>query len=176
MKSSVRVIEPTDCERMIYYLPTPKSPHGVDVDPSGEYIVPGGKRATVIPVHSFSKMTAAIEAQDFAETVDGIPVLRYESVVAGEVQNPGLGPLHTEFDGQGNAYTTAFIDQARERSNDRQHISEFREKGAETLVWLATADQAQLTEGRVSGQQLGLQGSRSADNEPVERVPNRSQR
>jgi len=108
-RSSVRVIEPADCENLVYFLPTPKSPHGVDVDPTGEYIAAGGKLATVIPVHSFSKMIAAIEAGDFEEVVDGIPVIRYESVIAGEVENAGLGPLHTEFDGRGFAYTTAFI-------------------------------------------------------------------
>jgi len=103
------VVTPATCPDMVYYLPTPKSPHGVDVDPSGELIAAGGKLATVIPVHSFSKMLAAIEAKDFEGTVSGIPVLRYEAVIAGEVQNPGLGPLHTEFDGKGFAYTTAFI-------------------------------------------------------------------
>jgi nitrous-oxide reductase len=107
--SEVTVLEPTDCTDMVYFLPTPKSPHGVDVDPSGQYIVGGGKLATVIPVHSFENMIAAIEAEDYEEVIDGIPVLTYESVIAGEVQNPGLGPLHTEFDGNGYAYTTAFI-------------------------------------------------------------------
>jgi nitrous-oxide reductase len=107
--NSVLVIEPSDCSDLVYFLPTPKSPHGVDVDPSGEYIVAGGKLATVIPVHSFSKMLAAIEAEDYEDVVEGIPVIRYESVIAGEVANAGLGPLHTEFDGRGYAYTTAFI-------------------------------------------------------------------
>ncbi|NJD18380.1 MAG: Sec-dependent nitrous-oxide reductase, partial [Gemmatimonadetes bacterium] len=108
-KTKVRVIQPSDCENLVYFLPTPKSPHGVDVDPTGEYIVAGGKLATVIPVHSFTKMMAAIQAKDFEQTIDGIPVLKYESVLAGEVQDAGLGPLHTEFDGKGYAYTTAFI-------------------------------------------------------------------
>ncbi len=108
-RTSVWVIEPTDCADMIYFLPTPKSPHGVDVDPTGEYIAAGGKLATVIPVHSFRKMLAAIEAEDYETVIDGIPVLTYESVIAGEVENAGLGPLHTEFDGRGFAYTTAFI-------------------------------------------------------------------
>jgi nitrous-oxide reductase len=109
MNTEVYVIEPSDCSDMVYFLPTPKSPHGVDVDPTGQYIVAGGKLATVIPVHSFDKMIAAIAAEDFEEVVDGIPVLTYESVIAGEVANAGLGPLHTEFDGRGFAYTTAFI-------------------------------------------------------------------
>lgn len=109
MMSDVLVIEPADCSDMVFFLPTPKSPHGVDVDPSGEYIAAGGKLATVVSVHSFSQMIAAIEAEDYEEIVDDIPVLRYESVIAGEVLNAGLGPLHTEFDGNGFAYTTAFI-------------------------------------------------------------------
>jgi nitrous-oxide reductase len=107
--SGVKVLEVADCPGLVYYLPTPKSPHGVDVDPSGEYIAAGGKLATVIPVHSFSRMLKAIENKDFVGEVSGIPVLRYESVVAGEVKEPGLGPLHTEFDGRGYAYTSMFI-------------------------------------------------------------------
>jgi len=109
MKESVRVIEPSQCSGLVYFLPTPKSPHGVDVDPSGEFIVAGGKLASVIPVHSYQKMLAAIEAEQYEDVVDGIPVLEYDAIIAGEVQDPGLGPLHTEFDGRGYAYTTAFI-------------------------------------------------------------------
>jgi nitrous-oxide reductase len=108
-KSGTTVITPTLCPDMVYYLPTPKSPHGVDVDPSGELIVAGGKLATVIPVHSFSKMIKAIEAKQFEGEVSGIPVLKYEAILAGEVKEPGLGPLHTEFDGQGYAYTSHFV-------------------------------------------------------------------
>jgi nitrous-oxide reductase len=108
-KNAVRIIEPSDCSDLVYLLPTPKSPHGVDVDPTGEYIVAGSKLATVIPVHSFARMKAAIDARNFETTVNGIPVLKYDAILAGEVEDPGLGPLHTEFDGNGNAYTTAFL-------------------------------------------------------------------
>ncbi len=109
MKTSVKMLMPTDCAGAVYFLPTPKSPHGVDIDPTGEYIVGGGKLASVIPVHSFSKMIAAIEAKAFDGELYGIPILKYESVMVGEVQKPGLGPLHTEFDDKGNAYTSMFI-------------------------------------------------------------------
>ena len=109
VKKGVRVLTPTSCPNSIYFLPTPKSPHGADVDPSGEYIVAGGKLATVIPVHSFSKMVKAIADKAFETELQGIPVLQYAAVIAGEVKDPGLGPLHTEFDGKGYAYTSVFI-------------------------------------------------------------------
>jgi nitrous-oxide reductase len=109
VNKKVLVLDPKDCPGMIYYLPTPKSPHGVDIDPTGEYIVAGGKLAAVIPVHSFAKMTKAIEEKQFEGEIEGIPILKYDSVIAGEVEDPGLGPLHTEFDGEGYGYTSAFI-------------------------------------------------------------------
>jgi nitrous-oxide reductase len=108
-KSGTTVVTPALCPGLVYYLPTPKSPHGVDVDPSGELIVAGGKLATVIPVHSFSKMVKAIETKQFEAEVSGIPVLKYDAILAGEVKEPGLGPLHTEFDGKGYAYTSHFV-------------------------------------------------------------------
>jgi nitrous-oxide reductase len=108
-KTSVRMLDPQTCPGLVYYLPTPKSPHGVDVDPTGEYIVAGGKLATVIPVHSFTKFQKAIADKAFEKEIDGIPVVKYEASIAGEVQKPGLGPLHTEFDGRGYAYTSMFI-------------------------------------------------------------------
>jgi nitrous-oxide reductase len=109
MLSGSNVIQPADCPGLVYFLPTPKSPHGSDVDPTGEYIVGGGKLATVIPVHSFTKMQKAIADKAFEGEVNGIPILKYDAIIAGEVQNPGLGPLHTEFDGKGFAYTSVFL-------------------------------------------------------------------
>jgi nitrous-oxide reductase len=107
--NEVRVLDPRELDGIVYFLPTPKSPHGVDVDPTGKYIIAGGKLSTIIPVHSFTKIMKTIEAEDYEGKVLGIPVLKYDSILYGEVENPGLGPLHTEFDGKGFAYTTAFI-------------------------------------------------------------------
>ncbi|GAB1430535.1 Sec-dependent nitrous-oxide reductase [Ignavibacteria bacterium] len=109
MMQTVKVLDPSECPGLIYYLPTPKSPHGADVDPTGEYIVGGGKLATVIPVFSFGKMVKAIEDKKFDKEIGGVPVINYQAALAGEVQKPGLGPLHTEFDGNGNAYTSMFV-------------------------------------------------------------------
>ncbi len=109
LKNSVNVLIPEECPGLVYFLPTPKSPHGVDVDPTGEYIVGNGKLSADMSVHSFTKMMQAIENEDFETTIDGIPVLNYETVLDGIVKEAGLGPLHTEFDGKGNAYTSFFI-------------------------------------------------------------------
>lgn len=109
MEHQVTMLDVTKFPGIVYAIPCPKSPHGVDVDPTGEYIVGDGKLAAVIPVFSFSKMINAINNKEFAGSFQGIPVLKYNSVLYGEVQKPGLGPLHTEFDGKGNAYTSFFI-------------------------------------------------------------------
>ena len=109
MKKEVLVVNPSEVPGAVYLLPTPKSPHGCDVDPSGEYIVGNGKLSANLTIHSFTKMIDAIENEKFAGDAYGIPILNFEDVLAGVVEQPGLGPLHTEFDGKGNAYTTFFI-------------------------------------------------------------------
>ena len=109
MMNEVVMLDPKDCPDMIYFMPCPKSPHGCDTDPTGEYIVGSGKLAAVIPVFSFAKIEAAIAAKNYDGLYDGIPVLKYEAVLHGEVKKPGLGPLHTEFDDKGNAYTSFFV-------------------------------------------------------------------
>lgn len=109
MKKEVIVVDPTEVPGAVYLLPTPKSPHGCDVSPDGEYIIGSGKLAAELTAHSFTKMLDAIENEKFNGEAYGIPILNYEDVLAGAVKQPGLGPLHTEFDGEGNAYTTFFI-------------------------------------------------------------------
>lgn len=109
MMNEVTILDVKDVPDVVYYIPCPKSPHGVDVTPDGERIVASGKLAAVIPVFSFKKILSAIEGKQFEGDFDGIPVLQYDAVLDGEVEKPGLGPLHTEFDGQGNAYTSMFV-------------------------------------------------------------------
>ncbi len=109
MKKKVLVIEPKEVPGAIYFLPTAKSPHGCDVDPSGEYIIGSGKLAASTTIHSFSKMVKAIEEKAFDGDAYGIPIIKFDAVNYGMLEQPGLGPLHTEFDSRGNAYTTFFI-------------------------------------------------------------------
>lgn len=109
LRKDVLVLDPNECPDMVYMIPCPKSPHGCDVDPSGEYIVGSGKLAALIPVFAFKKFQDAIQNKDFEDEYHGIPVIRYEAALHGEVEKPGLGPLHTEFDAHGNAYTSFFL-------------------------------------------------------------------
>lgn len=109
MEKEVLVVDPKDVPGAFYFLPTAKSPHGCDVDPTGEYIVGSGKLAASVTVHSFSKMQKAIADKAFDGDAYGIPILKFEAVNYGVLEQPGLGPLHTEFDSRGNAYTTFFI-------------------------------------------------------------------
>ena len=109
MRTEVLVLDSKELKDICYMIPCPKSPHGCDVDPTGEYIIGSGKLAALIPVFSFDKMKNAIAKKQFDGDYEGIPVIKYEAGLDGEVKKPGLGPLHTEFDGKGNAYTTFFV-------------------------------------------------------------------
>ena len=109
IKTEVLVLDPAELPDILYMIPCPKSPHGCDTDPTGEYIVGSGKLAAIIPVFSFTKMQQAIADKKYDGNYDGIPVLNYDAVLHGEVKKPGLGPLHTEFDNKGNAYTSMFV-------------------------------------------------------------------
>ncbi len=109
IKTEVIVLDSKELKDICYFFPCPKSPHGCDVSPTGEYIVGSGKLAALIPVFSFDKMLKAIAAKDYIGEFEGVPILKYESVLYGEVKKPGLGPLHTEFDNNGNAYTSFFV-------------------------------------------------------------------
>jgi nitrous-oxide reductase len=109
MMEDILVLDVKDFKDIVYFIPCPKSPHGCDVDPTGEYIVGSGKLAATLPVFSFDKIMKAIETKAFDGDYEGIPVIKYEAALYGEVKKPGLGPLHTEFDNKGNAYTSFFV-------------------------------------------------------------------
>jgi len=111
MIGGTKVIDPKDVEGVVYLLPAAKSPHGVDISPDGKYIIASGKLQSITTVFNFEKMITAIQKRDFTGNEDGIPVLNYDAVKDAEV-NVGLGPLHTQFDDKGFAYTSLFVESA----------------------------------------------------------------
>ena len=94
---------------LLYLVPEPRSPHGVDVAPTGEYMVVSGKLDPHVTVYSFQKVMDAIAAGPTDADGYGVPILALEDVLEAQVE-VGLGPLHTQFDNQGYAYTSLFLD------------------------------------------------------------------
>ena len=109
MMDGVPVIDPAKAPGVLFFAPVAKSPHGIDTDPSGRWIVASGKLQPVATVFDFEKIRTAIDKKDFEADFRGVPVIRYDSIVEGEVP-VGLGPLHTQYDGKGNAYTSLYIE------------------------------------------------------------------
>ena len=81
------------------YVSVPKNPHGVNASPDGKYFICAGK---------LSPTATVIELTKVLDWFDG-KLEKLDTAIAAEVEL-GLGPLHTAFDGRGNAYTTLFLD------------------------------------------------------------------
>jgi nitrous-oxide reductase len=111
MVKGAPVLFPDKVSDIAWFIPLAKSPHGVDVSPSGQWIIGSGKLSPTTTVYNIDKIKKAIEDKDFEETIDGIPVLNYSAVREAEIP-VGLGPLHTQFDDRGNAYTSLFVESA----------------------------------------------------------------
>jgi len=84
---------------LVAYVSVPKNPHGVNASPDGKYFICAGK---------LSPTATVIELAKVLEWFDG-KLEKLDDAIAAEVEL-GLGPLHTAFDGRGNAYTTLFLD------------------------------------------------------------------
>ncbi|HSP06206.1 MAG TPA: Sec-dependent nitrous-oxide reductase [Acidobacteriota bacterium] len=111
MLGGVKVIDPAEVPGVVFFMPCSKSPHGVDVSPDGKYIIGSGKLQSITTAFNMEKIKTAMDKKDFTGNEDGIPVLNYDHIKDAEV-NVGLGPLHTQFDDKGYAYTSLFVESA----------------------------------------------------------------
>ena len=84
---------------LVAYVSVPKNPHGVNATPDGKYFICAGK---------LSPTATVIELSRVLDWFDG-KLDKLDKAIVAEVEI-GLGPLHTAFDGRGNAYTTLFLD------------------------------------------------------------------
>ncbi len=96
---NVPVVDGRHGSDLTMYVPTPKNPHGCNATPDGKYVIAGGKLSPTATVISWEKVDQYF-AGKFKNPMDAV-------VAQPEL---GLGPLHTAYDGRGNAYTTLFID------------------------------------------------------------------
>ena len=105
-------LEVSAANGVLHFVPEPKSPHGVDVTPNGEYLVISGKLDPHVTIFSFEKIKQAIADGAFSGQDDyGVNIIDFDAALEHQIEL-GLGPLHTQYDDKGYAYTSLFLDTA----------------------------------------------------------------
>ncbi|KZY59275.1 TAT-dependent nitrous-oxide reductase, partial [Oleiphilus sp. HI0061] len=114
--SKVPVINGRKGSKYTRYIPVPKSPHGLNTSPNGEYFVANGKLSPTVSVIAIKKLASLFDDK-----------IKPRDTIVAEPEL-GLGPLHTAFDGRGNAYTTVFIDSQVVKWNVEDAIKAYQDK------------------------------------------------
>ena len=96
---------------LLFLIPEPKSPHGVDVSPDGTKIIVAGKLDSHAWVYDWAKIDKAIKDKTFeGKDPYGIPIIAIKTALDKSVA-VGLGPLHNQYDSKKCiVYTSIYVD------------------------------------------------------------------
>ncbi|TDP71234.1 TAT-dependent nitrous-oxide reductase [Roseateles toxinivorans] len=122
------------------YVSVPKNPHGVNASPDQKYFICAGK---------LSPTGTVIELAKVLDWFDG-KLEKLDDAIVAEVEL-GLGPLHTAFDGRGNAYTTLFLDSQVVKWNVEKAIA--FHKGDKTAKYVVDRIDVQYQPGHLNASQ-----------------------